>query len=203
MKPSSAKAKGREAENGAVEFLAVDTGLFPLAERRRQAGALDKGDISGTHPDLCWEVKSGQLDIPGWMGETETERINSGAKHGFLVVKPARMGWGKRESWWVFMPAETYARLAMPGSWRPRVTMARPFAPAVWLKDYPVVQYKAQKSKRCPTDQIVLTTLSELCSLLYTAGYGRGLNGPEDQERIIESARLSGDEPGFAERVAT
>ena len=55
VKPASIKATGRTAENQFVEFLRT---RFPMAERRRLNGVLDRGDVSGV-PRTVIEVKSG------------------------------------------------------------------------------------------------------------------------------------------------
>lgn len=81
---SRSRAKGTAAESMIVAFL---RGLWPGAERRALSGAKDRGDVAGT-PGVCWEVKSAvRLDIPGWLRETEVERINSGSDLGILVIK--------------------------------------------------------------------------------------------------------------------
>jgi hypothetical protein len=100
MKPSTAKAKGRETENDYVEFVSAFTNL-PL-ERRRLNGVLDKGDIAG-FPDVCVEVKSGAvLDVPKWMRELEVEVRNSGARMGQIAVRPK--GKPNPADWWAMRP---------------------------------------------------------------------------------------------------
>jgi hypothetical protein len=108
MKPSTAKAKGRAVENALVDWLRA-RGLD--AERRRLAGSADKGDISGL-PGVCVEVKSGggKLQIPQWLRETETERMNAGADVGVLVIRPR--GATDPASWWAVQPLLEWVELA-------------------------------------------------------------------------------------------
>jgi hypothetical protein len=105
---------GTEAETKVVRYL-LDHG-FPAAERRALHGTQDLGDITGT-PGLVFEVKAGkaahnasdnQVDL--WLAETELERDNAGEDVGVLVV--ARYLKNVR-SWWAFLPAEDFTRLAL------------------------------------------------------------------------------------------
>lgn len=81
---SKSRAKGTAFESMLVAFLRR---LWPGAERRALSGAKDRGDVAGT-PGVCWEAKSAvRLDIPGWLRETEAERVNSGSDLGVLVIK--------------------------------------------------------------------------------------------------------------------
>ena len=98
----AARAKGTAAETAVANYLRFQG--WPYAERRALSGALDKGDITGT-PGLVWEVKAGaRLDIPGWLRETETEKINANAAHGILVVKPVGVGLNNVDRWWCVLP---------------------------------------------------------------------------------------------------
>lgn len=85
------KQKGTAFET-AVTRLAREFG-FPNAERRALAGNLDKGDIL-LCPGVIVECKAyatfSDAQVMLWLGETERERQNAGADHGFLVVKRAR-----------------------------------------------------------------------------------------------------------------
>ena len=116
MKPSTAKSKGLETENSWVEFL-VDNGV-PFAERRRQNGAEDRGDISGwvgvNEDGRRWrvvsEVKSGGvLKIPEWMRELLAEIKNDGADTGHIAVRPK--GKPKPENWFIIMDVPGFMRL--------------------------------------------------------------------------------------------
>lgn len=85
VKPASIKAKGRNAENLVVAYLAK---WWPGVERRRLNGIHDRGDIAGV-PHTVIEVKSGaRLDLPGWLAEAERERVNDEADFAVVVIKP-------------------------------------------------------------------------------------------------------------------
>jgi hypothetical protein len=109
MKPSSVKAKGRNAENGLVTLLQASG--WPYAERRRQSGTKDRGDITGI-PKVVLEVKSGaRIDLPGWLRETEVERVNDRAIYGALVIKLKGMGEARVGEWPVMLPLSQFLRL--------------------------------------------------------------------------------------------
>ncbi len=98
----AARAKGTAAETAVVNYLRFQG--WPYAERRALSGPNDKGDVTGT-PDLVWEVKAGnRLDVPGWLRETEVERVNARASYGILVVKPQGVGLGNVDRWWTVLP---------------------------------------------------------------------------------------------------
>ncbi len=98
------KRKGTSAESAVVAFLRQT--WWPHAERRALAGAKDLGDVTGT-PGICWEVKAGtRLCIPEWLHQTETERANSGADLGVLVVKPKGVGVLNVNRWWAIQPLD-------------------------------------------------------------------------------------------------
>jgi hypothetical protein len=105
-------AKGRVAENGLVSYLQASG--WPYAERRRLAGALDKGDVTGT-PGVCWEAKyaSGRISWWAWMRETVTEQRNAGAAVGVLVVKPPSVGIVNVHKWYAAVPTATWHELTM------------------------------------------------------------------------------------------
>ena len=101
MTPAGSKAKGRNFENEVVDFL-ISAG-WPYAERRRLAGAFDKGDIAGV-PGVTIEAKHHKsYKLPEWSRETEVERKNAktpiaacfirqngkpGADNGFVMLSP-------------------------------------------------------------------------------------------------------------------
>src|SRR5881392_1526987 len=88
MTPSH--AKGTKAETAIVGWLREQG--RPSVERRALQGTRDRGDIAGV-PGVVWEVKAGaRLEIPRWLAETETERLNDNAAVGLLVVKPKGVG---------------------------------------------------------------------------------------------------------------
>jgi hypothetical protein len=99
---SASRAKGTAAETAVASYLRFQG--WPYAERRALCGSVDRGDITGT-PNLVWEVKAGTtLCIPGWLRETEIERVNAGAEYGILVLKPKGVGIGNVDRWWTLLP---------------------------------------------------------------------------------------------------
>lgn len=103
MKPATAKAKGRETENLLVGWLRA-RGV--PAERRRLAGAADRGDIAGfagPAGECVVEVKSGaRLDLAGWTEELRREQFNAGAATGIVAVRPK--GRPDPADWWAVLP---------------------------------------------------------------------------------------------------
>lgn len=86
MKPASAKAKGRRAENLFVDYLRRHG--VPHAERRARTGAKDQGDITGW-PGVCVEIKATQkITIPQWLRELDAEMVHAHAATGFVAYKP-------------------------------------------------------------------------------------------------------------------
>lgn len=116
MKPGTAKAKGRETENQAVEWLREQG--WVNAERRRLAGVEDQGDITGI-PGMCIEVKSAAQWKPvQWLRETEVERHNSEADVAFCMARPK--GGTDVEDWVIMMtPRQLMAFLTELG-WVPQ-----------------------------------------------------------------------------------
>ncbi len=113
MKPSTAKAKGRETEQLLVDWLHQHG--VPYAERRRLTGSEDQGDIAGW-PGICVEVKSGaRLDLAGWLEELAAEVRNSRAKHGFIAVRPK----GKKnpDNWFAVLPLPALLSLLAEAGW--------------------------------------------------------------------------------------
>ncbi len=88
---NASKNKGTAFESAVVKLARANG--FPLAERLALAGSLDKGDIR-LCPNVIVECKAyatySDAQVMLWLGETEAERINAGASHGFLAVKRAR-----------------------------------------------------------------------------------------------------------------
>jgi len=109
MKPSTAKAKGRECEKAWVNFL-KENGV-PNAERRRLNGVEDRGDISGWNSSeaqehggwrICSEVKSGGvIKTAEWLRELKAEITNDNSDSGHIVVRPK--GKPRVEDWFVIM----------------------------------------------------------------------------------------------------
>ena len=109
---SFAKQKGTAAETALVRYLQGHG--FPNAERRALGGGSsgeDLGDITGI-PSLAMEVKNAKTyQIPAWLKETETERINAKADYGILIMKPNKVGLTKVDQWWAIMPVEAMIQL--------------------------------------------------------------------------------------------
>jgi hypothetical protein len=87
--PAYSKSKGRGAENGVAAYLQLRG--YVNAERRRQTGVNDRGDIGGlntaTHRRVV-EVKDEKAtDLAGWVTELMTEMANDGADEGTVVRK--------------------------------------------------------------------------------------------------------------------
>ena len=88
---ASAKQAGTRFETSIAGYLAdvVDDRI----ERRRLAGAKDRGDMAAVRHmaggRVCIEVKdySGRVHVGPWLNEAETERINDGALAGVVVAK--------------------------------------------------------------------------------------------------------------------
>lgn len=106
------KAIGTAAETAVVRYLRAHG--FPQAERRALTGSLDQGDITGT-PGICWEVKGGTAaktasdgQVAAWLVETETERVNSGADIGVLVLQRAGIGPANAGRWWAVVPVGVF-----------------------------------------------------------------------------------------------
>lgn len=112
MRPSTAKAKGRDTETRFVDYLRR---WVPHAERRRLTGSHDRGDIAGT-PGICWEIKSGaRLDLATWMHELEAEVTNDHAVHGALVIRPK--GRPNPHDWWAVLTVPDLLDLLTEAGW--------------------------------------------------------------------------------------
>jgi Holliday junction resolvase len=80
--------KGAAWEMEVVRFLR-DNG-FPEAERRVKNGRFDRGDVTGV-PGIVIECKAERvIDLPGYLRETEAERVHADAAFGFTFVKNRR-----------------------------------------------------------------------------------------------------------------
>jgi hypothetical protein len=113
MKPSSAKAKGRNAENQFIAYL-QDSG-WPYAERRRLNGIHDRGDVTGI-PGVTIEIKSGaRIELAKWMGELEVEMDNDNTTIGFLAIKPKGKTAGA--DYWCLVPPAVLVRLLKDAGW--------------------------------------------------------------------------------------
>lgn len=116
MKPSTAKAKGRDTENRFVEWARAH-GL-PNVERRRLSGTEDQGDIAGW-PGVCVEVKSGaRVDISTWLAELAVEVDHSGADVGFVVARPPSKP--QADDWYCVLPLPSLWQLLTDAGWVPK-----------------------------------------------------------------------------------
>lgn len=96
---------GTWAETKVVNYLRANG--FPEADRRALHGNKDLGDILVCKGVIA-EVKGGRAaedasdeQLRRWCSETERERVNAKASHGFLVVKRRGFGVAKIGGWWV------------------------------------------------------------------------------------------------------
>ena len=102
-----AKAKGRNAENAVVEWLKQNG--YRNAERRRLAGAADRGDIAGVY-GVVIEVKAEKrINLAGYVDEANIEAVNDGAELGVAWVK--RRGKTSPGDWYVVMDGATFTRM--------------------------------------------------------------------------------------------
>ncbi|MDN3356041.1 hypothetical protein [Actinomadura sp. DC4] len=151
---SKSKDIGTRAETAVVRFLRAHG--FPQAERRALAGVHDLGDIIGT-VGICWEVKArnrpvtdGQINA--WLAETETERINSGADIGVLVVRRPGVGEANAGRWWTAMRLDQLGEIV---AWSLAKTLGEQAGPFSLLDPAPVRML-----------------LADAVQLIRTAGYG-------------------------------
>ena len=189
--------KGTYAETQVTRFLA--THLDPGAERRRLSGCLDRGDIGGTHPDLCWEVKysgGARLALGTWFNELATEKRNAGARFGVLVIKPKGVGDTRVGEWYAGMLRGDLVRLAdvdpdevavrpavqvvhtMPGSKLDQLPLAIEFQVSAALQlpslsGFPFVQVRAKGHAHIQGNWYMFTQLRVMTALLQNAGYDR------------------------------
>ena len=87
---ASARAAGSRFERLVADYLAehVDDRI----DRRVKTGSADKGDIGGVRLPhggrVAIECKDvAKLDLSGWLGEAEDERVNDGATVAVVVHK--------------------------------------------------------------------------------------------------------------------
>lgn len=75
------------------------------------SGIHDKGDIAGLR-SVVIEVKDhARMDLAGWIGEAERERVNAGASH--CAVWHKRRGKGNPADWYVTMTGDQYLLLLL------------------------------------------------------------------------------------------
>lgn len=188
---NKSKAKGTSTETLVVNYLRENG--WPYAERRALSGNLDKGDVSGM-PGLAVEVKygNGTLKIGPWLTETGIERLNAGADHGILVVKPFGMGERNVGKFYAVMVAHDFDALATkvlvqpePGvfvvSGQPWPYTARTLAlevaagvndPRLAPREVFALALKPPGTKDKPEKWYRVMTLHHMTRLLRAAGYG-------------------------------
>lgn len=111
---ASAKKAGAFFERLVAEFLSIALGS-DFIERRRLAGANDKGDIAGVRTRdgrrVVIEVKdhAGRYEVGPWLKEAERERLNDGASVAMVVAK--RRGTTDPSEQVVFMTLADAAKL--------------------------------------------------------------------------------------------
>lgn len=106
MKPASAKAKGRKAENEIVAYLQENG--YPEAERRRLSGVQDKGDVAGVR-DVCIEVKNQKThELANWLDQLFREMEHAKATWGAVMFPRIRKGVG---GWYALTTVAQYVAL--------------------------------------------------------------------------------------------
>lgn len=109
--PRRPKDIGTAFTTAVIRYLHTDG--FGQAELRNQAGANDKGDITGM-PGIVIECKGGKAaedasdaQVAAWLAETERERANARADVGLLVTKRRAIGAARAGQWWAHMTLHT------------------------------------------------------------------------------------------------
>lgn len=112
----SAKDAGTRFETAVSRYLSrvLDDSRI---ERRRLAGAHDRGDLAGVRlhgRDVVIECKDcTQQSMPEWLREAEAERGNADAAYGVVVSK--RRGVGDPAEQYVTMTLRTFAAMLAGG----------------------------------------------------------------------------------------
>lgn len=209
------RIKGTMAEGAVVEYLQAHG--FPYAERRSLNGALDRGDITGTI-GLAWEVKYANfgLQLASWLAETGVERLNAGADHGILVVKPNGLGEKNVHQWYAIMTASDFSMLMIQvanGLLNPRASDRLLFVVDADPTYYTATSLRHQlhagtkpgklganevlaltlrppRTKDRPEAWYRVLTLEHMVRLVRMAGYG----DPEDEQRPV-APEASGPAP--------
>lgn len=195
---NKSKQKGTSTETLVVNYLRENG--WPWVERRALAGSLDKGDVAGM-PGLCVEIKYGgeTLKIGPWLTETGIERLNAGADHGILVVKPFGMGEKNVGSFYAVMVAHDFEALAgkAANAWAPMFVVSGQPGPysgrtlALEIsgslrtlnlapREVFALSLKPPGTKDKPERWYRVMTLHHMTRLLRAAGYG----DPESVEAI-------------------
>lgn len=182
------KRKGTAAESAVVSFLR--TAGFPYAERLALQGGKDRGDITGI-PGIVIEVKAEDCySWSGWLREATHERENAHSDFGVVVSKPRGIGATKAGQWYAGMYAKDFALLfsaarVQPGDlWVHSMSgfnINRDLGPAMrnlpgFVKSAQVSHGVVEISPKGVKDTdlwYVVMSLSQLCTFLVSAGYGR------------------------------
>ena len=192
------KQKGTSTETLVVNYLRANG--WPWVERRALSGSLDKGDVAGM-PGLCVEIKygNGTLKLGPWLTETGIERLNAGADHGILVVKPFGMGEKTVGSFYAVMVAADFENLAAQAAAAPRPmfvvhgqpwpysarTLALEFGNSMRSlnlapREVFALSLKPPGAKDMPERWYRVMTLHHMTRLLRAAGYGDPESGEEE-----------------------
>jgi hypothetical protein len=111
---ASAKKAGTSWETEIVRALTAHG--WPHAERRRLAGAQDKGDIAGI-AGVCIEAKNtNRLDLAGAVDEARREGDNANARLAVAWIK--RKGKASAEDGYVVMDGATFMRFMEEAGYR-------------------------------------------------------------------------------------
>ena len=110
--------KGADFERMVADYIKDETGMD--VDRRVKCGTNDRGDLSGL--TVCGmrcvvEVKNRKrFDLPGWLGEAESERRNDGAEIGVVIAKRPGFGGASMGGQYVLMDLDTLIRIIREGS---------------------------------------------------------------------------------------
>jgi len=115
---ASAKDAGTRFERSVADFLANRLDDYRI-DRRAKTGSKDRGDIAGVRTPsgarVVIECKdTARPDLPGWLRQAETERVNDGAAVGVVVHK--KRGTADPAEQYVTMSLETLAVLLEGGA---------------------------------------------------------------------------------------
>lgn len=113
----SAADAGTRFERSMADYLSAVLGDDAI-DRQVTCGSKDKGDIRGLYlmgKGVAFECKEyrGELHLPQWLKEAETERANKGAAYGVVCAK--RKGTADPADQYVCMTAETFAAMLAGG----------------------------------------------------------------------------------------
>lgn len=180
-------ARGRAAETGATDYMAAT--YWPLAERRRQSGAKDRGDINPGTKRLCVEVKADATpSFSAHLREIADETRNAGAELGFVVYQPPGWGLKRVDQWWAVMSEPMFNKLCdelnqagAPGQPRTFIQPAwKSLDIAHWLTRAELWGFTALRvpSRGKDNPDWVFTRFGLMCAWLNLAGYG-GFGGGE------------------------